>query len=91
MRQERTLSFLSMPLSLILKSLKSITFLIGKKINKDENPEVDTNNITSKAQRNKAQRSFQPVKAQRKIRNLIFVISEAKHNFSNELFDSVET
>ena len=38
--------------------------------------EVGTNNIISKAQRNKAQRSFQPVKAQR--------------NFRNELFDSVE-
>ena len=35
-------------------------------------PEVGINNIISKAQRNKAQRSFQPVKAQRKMRNLIF-------------------
>ena len=40
---------------------------------------MGTNNIVSKAQRNKAQRSFQPVKAQRKMRN-----------FRNELFDSVE-
>ena len=52
--------------------------------------EVGTNNIISKAQRNKAQRSFQPVKAQRKMRNLIFLISEAQRNFRNELFDSVE-
>ena len=35
-------------------------------------PEVGTNNIMSKAQRNKAQRSFQPVEAQRKMCNLIF-------------------
>ena len=34
--------------------------------------EVGTNNIISKAHRNKAQRSFQPVEAQRKMRNLIF-------------------
>ena len=34
--------------------------------------EVGTNNIISKAQRNKAQRSFQPVKAQRKLRNVFF-------------------
>ena len=34
--------------------------------------EVGTNNIISKTQRNKAQRSFQPVKAQRKLRNLFF-------------------
>ena len=51
---------------------------------------VGTNNITSKAQRNKALRSFQPVKAQRKMRNLIFLLSEAQRNFRNELFDSVE-
>ena len=51
---------------------------------------MGTNNIISKAQRNKAQRSFQPVKAQRKMRNLIFLISEAQRNFRNELFDSVE-
>ena len=42
------------------------------------------------AQPNKAQWSFQPVKAQRKMRNLIFLISEAQRNFRNELFDSVE-
>ena len=41
-------------------------------------PEVRTNNNRSKAHRNKAQRSFQPVKAQRKMRNLIFLISEAQ-------------
>ena len=49
---------------------------------------MGTNNI-SKAQRNKAQQSFQP-KAQRKMRDLIFLISEAQRNFRNELFDSVE-
>ena len=53
-------------------------------------PEVGTNNIISKTQRNKAQRSFQPVKAQRILRNLFFLISEAQHNFRNELFDSVD-
>ena len=41
-----------------------------------QSAEVGTNNIISKAQRNKVRRSFQPVKAQR--------------NFCNELFDSVE-
>ena len=51
---------------------------------------MGTNNIISKAQRNKAQRFFQPVKEQRKMRNLIFLLSEAQHNFCNELFDSVE-
>ena len=35
---------------------------------------MGTNNIISKAQRNKTQQSFQPVKAQRKMRNLIFLI-----------------
>ena len=39
--------------------------------------EVGTNNIIPKVQRNKAQRSFQPVKAQRKMRNFIFLTSEA--------------
>ena len=29
-------------------------------------------------------------KAQHKVRNLIFLISEAKRNFRNKLFDSVE-
>ena len=53
-------------------------------------PEVGTNNITSKAQCNKAQQSFQPVKAQREMRNLIFLIFVAQRNFRNELFDSVE-
>ena len=48
------------------------------------------NNIISKALRNKAQRSFQPVKAQRKMPNLIFLLPEAQRNFRNELFDSVE-
>ena len=51
---------------------------------------MGTNNIISKAQRNKAQRSFQPAKPQRKMRNLIFLLSEAQRNFRNELFDSVE-
>ena len=48
------------------------------------------NNTISKAQHNKAKRSFQPVKAQLKMRNLIFVIFETQRNFSNELFDLVE-
>ena len=51
---------------------------------------MSKNNFILKAQSNKAQRSFQPVKAQHKIRNLIFLISEAQRNFRNELFDSVE-
>ena len=42
--------------------------------------EVGTNNIISKAQRNKAQRSFQAAKAQRKMRNIIFLLSEAQRN-----------
>ena len=52
--------------------------------------EVGTNNIILKTQRSKAQRSFQPVKAQRKLCKLIFLISKAQRNFRNELFDSVE-
>ena len=52
--------------------------------------QVGKNNIISKAQHNKAQRSFPLVKEQRKMRNLIFLISEAQPNFRNELFDSVE-
>ena len=52
--------------------------------------QVGKNNIISKAQHNKAQRSFPLVKAQRKMRNLICLISEAQRNFRNELFDSVE-
>ena len=51
---------------------------------------MGTKDIMSKAQRNKGQRSFQPVEAQRKMRNLIFLISEAQRNFRYELFDSVE-
>ena len=51
---------------------------------------MGTNNIMSKAQCNKAQRSVQPVKAQRQMRNLIFLISEVQRNFRNELFNSVE-
>ena len=50
-----------------------------------ETTEVGTNNVTSKTQRKKAQRSFQPVKAQRKMRYLIFLVSEAQRNFRNEL------
>ena len=49
--------------------------------------EVDTNNIISKTQRNKLQHS---VKAQRKLRSLFFLISEAQRNFRYELFDSVD-
>ena len=41
--------------------------------------ELGTKNIISKAQRNKAKRSFQPIKAQRKMHNLIF---EAQRNFA---------
>ena len=44
----------------------------------------------SEAQRNKVQRSFQRVKMQRKMRNLMFLISKAHRNFRNKLFDSVE-
>ena len=51
---------------------------------------MGTYNIISKAQRNKAQRSFQPEKAQRKMRNFIFLLSKAQRNFHKELFDSVE-
>ena len=52
--------------------------------------EVLTNNIIAKVQRKKAQQSFQPVKGQRKIRYLIFLIFIGQRNFRNELFDSVE-
>ena len=45
--------------------------------------EVGTNNIILKAQRNKAQRSFQPVKAQCKMRNFILLTFEAQRNFRN--------
>ena len=48
------------------------------------------NNIIPKAQRNKAQRSFQPVKAQRKMRNFIFLTSEAQRNYRNEIFLAIE-
>ena len=51
---------------------------------------MGTNNIMPKAQRNKAQRSFQPVKAQRKMRKFIFLTSEAQRNFRNELFCAIE-
>ena len=51
---------------------------------------MSTNNIILKVRRNKAQRSFQPVNAQRKTRNLIFLISEAQRNVRNEVFDSVK-
>ena len=44
--------------------------------------------IKSAAQ--KAQRSFQSVKAQRQIRNLFFLTSEAQRNFRNGFFDLVE-
>ena len=55
-----------------------------------EKAEVSPNNIIPKVQRNKAQRSFQPVKALRKMRDFIFLTSEAQRNFGNELFDSIE-
>ena len=48
-------------------------------------PEVGTNNYISNPHRNKAQRSFQPVKTQRKIRNLIFLISKALRNSGPQL------
>ena len=51
---------------------------------------MGTHNIIPKAQRKKAQPSFQPIKVQRKMRNLIFLISEALRNFRNQLFNSVE-
>ena len=47
--------------------------------------EVGTINILPKAQR-----SFQPVKAQRKMRNLIFLISETQRSFRKKLLDSAE-
>ena len=53
-------------------------------------PEVGTNNNISKAHRNKMLRSFQPVKAERKMRNLIFLVSEVQRSFRYELFDSVK-
>ena len=37
-----------------------------------------------------AQQSFQPVKAQRKMHNLISLLSKVQCNFRNELFDSVK-
>ena len=45
-------------------------------------PEVGTHNIISKALRNKAQRSFQLVKAQRKMRNLIFLFLKRSATFA---------
>ena len=57
----------------------------------NERTEVGTDNVILKAQRYKAQRSFQSViKALRKMRNLIFLVSEAHCNFRNEFFVSVE-
>ena len=46
---------------------------------------MGTYNIISKAQRYSALRSFQPTKAQRKMRDLSFQISERQRNFRNEL------
>ena len=43
-----------------------------KNVGEHKLAEVGTNNIISKAQRNKAQRSVQPIKAQRKTRYSIF-------------------
>ena len=51
---------------------------------------MGTNSIMSKAQRNKAQQSFQPVKAQWKMHYLIFLSSKVQRYFSDEIFDSVE-
>ena len=51
---------------------------------------MGTNNIISKAERNKAQRSFQTVKVLGKACYLIFLIYEEQCNFRNELLDSVE-
>ena len=51
---------------------------------------MGSNSIISKALRNQAQLSFQPVKAQRKMHNLFSLLSEVQRNFRNELFDSVE-
>ena len=51
--------------------------------------EMGTNNIISIAQR-KPQLCFQPVKAQRRMRNWIFKISDMQCNFCYVLFDSVE-
>ena len=48
------------------------------------------NNTISKAQRNKAQRSFETIKVQRKMPNLIFLTSEAQRNFRNQIFDLVK-
>ena len=61
-----------------------------KKTENATQTEVGTKNIISKAQRNKAQRSFQAVKAQRKMRYIIFLTFEAHRNLRNELFDSAE-
>ena len=43
------------------------------KIKTTKYSEVGANNIISKAQRNKAQRSFQPVEAQRKMPNFFLL------------------
>ena len=45
---------------------------------------MGTNNIIAKAQRKNLQQSFQPEKVQRKMRNLILLISEAQRNFRNK-------
>ena len=55
-----------------------------------QNSEVSTNSIISKALCNKEQWPFQAEKAQRKMRNIIFLIAEAQRNLRNELFDLVE-
>ena len=47
--------------------------------------EVGTNNIFAKAQR-----FFQPLNAQRKVRNVNVLFFGAQHNFRNELFCLVE-
>ena len=74
------------------KQVKEINFRLKQvKANTYTFSEVGTNNIVPKAQRNKEQRSFQPGKAQPKMRNLsFFLIFEVQHNSCTELFDSIE-
>ena len=57
-----------------------VYFLVRRRIKLSVRAKVGTNNIIPKAQG-----SFQPVKAQRKMRNLVSLISEAQCYFRNEL------
>ena len=52
--------------------------------------EEGTKKYSLKAQRNKAQRLFIPLKEQNKRRTLNFIFSEVQSNFCSKLFDSVE-